>query len=1139
MRIERSSISLELDSRGKRVLKTVNHALGTVLEACTVIDVYLIEGIPSLTKELVEDIFLDPVAQRICIDQEAAGKILPHWGLRVEVAYKPGVTDPEALTAREAIELSLGQLEEDAVVQTARQYAFRFCPQEADRVEQWAPRIAGILHNSLVEVATWVCRSSYRRADSQGSRGMVLYSEVDSSAGSPFPSLYPSRVASSRGEVEQISLDTLSGEELDALSRKRLLSLSREEMEAIQAYYRDPKVRSERDRLGLGTAATDVELEMIAQTWSEHCKHKIFAARILYRERNEDGLQVKEEMIDSLFKTYIKATTEQISLRRKDLRSVFHDNSGVVDFDEETLVCMKVETHNSPSALDPYGGAITGIVGVNRDILGTGLGARPIFNTNVLCFDYPDTPMEEIPPPLIHPRRLLLGVHRGILDGGNQSGIPTVAGAFLFDESYRGKPLVFCGTGGILPRRILGKPSWEKRIDPGDLAVMAGGRVGKDGIHGATFSSAALDEASPSSAVQIGDPITQKKLSDFLLEARDRGLYKALTDNGAGGLSSSLGEMAQFSGGVRIFLDRCPLKYPGLAPWEILVSESQERMSFAVGKDRIDEFLALAKERGVEAAVVGEFTDTGLVEVYDGKQLVGCLSLTFLHEGVPRMHLVAEWDAGQSFEKHPGGSFARQTKRTGEQLSIGFASRLSATRAPHASCPTDQLFTGTPAQLFDTAPTRATGALLKGLLLHLLEDPNIASKESLVRQYDHEVQGGSIVKPFMGVAFDAPMDGAVLRPRYDSYRGLTVTHGIKPRYSDLDTYAMAVAAVDEAYRSHIAMGGNPALASALDNFCWPDPIPSPQNPDGSYKLAQLVRACKGLKDACLAYELPLISGKDSMKNDALIGDRKLSVRPTLLVTLMGIIEDVRKAITTDFKREGDLIYLLGDTSEGLGGTYLEQVVGKRLGGLPSFDPKEARKLYLRLHEVMEQGVVASCHDISDGGMAVAVCESALGGRLGATITLNAGMVPSLRSKVPLTQDTRALGAKGQGAHRGIEKAEGSIAGGADSEPDLETVPYKDLLPDATLDSDANAGALFLTLLFGEGAGRFIVSVKEIDRETFEKAFEGYPCYRIGVVTGRQVVQFLWEAEKSVKDLFEVSLDEVEGSWKKFSKEIVT
>jgi len=984
-------------------------------------DVYLIDRVDGFLPDLAEEIFLDPIAQRMYVDTSAVKDILPDWDLLIEITYKPGVTNPEALTAREAIELALDRsLLDTAVVQTARQYAFRFLRRGVDRPNSLLPprQIASLLHNSLIETASWMTPLEWSR-------------------GRRFSSLYPHSIPPSPVQVERIPLEGLSMPQLEELSRKRLLSLSGEEMVAIQAYYQDPGVRKMREDRGLGEPPTDVELEMIAQTWSEHCKHKIFSAVIQYQE--PEGY---EETIDSLFSTYIKETTRLIRQNRTDLRSVFHDNSGVVDFDEEHLVCMKVETHNSPSALDPYGGAITGIVGVNRDILGTGMGARPIFNTDVLCFGEPDTPAEEVPQGLIHPGRLLMGVHRGIVDGGNQSGIPTVAGAFLFDESFRGKPLVFCGTGGLLPRTLGGKPSWEKRIEPGDLAVMAGGRVGKDGIHGATFSSAALDESSPSSAVQIGDPITQKKLSDFLLEARDKGLYRALTDNGAGGLSSSLGEMAQMCGGVKIYLDQCPLKYSGLAPWEILVSESQERMSFAVPPESIEPFLALAKERDVEAAVVGEFTNSGLVEVYYQKELVGCLNLPFLHEGVPRMHLSAEWTPPE---------------RNSQTFSID--SVLPAGN-------------------------------LRELFLQLLEDPNIASKESLVRQYDHEVQGGSIVKPFMGVGFDAPMDGAVLRPLYDSYQGLTVTHGIKPRYSDVDTYAMAIAAVDEAYRSHIALGGDPDRASALDNFCWPDPVQSSETPDGSYKLAQLVRACKGLQDACLAYQLPLISGKDSMKNDARIKDRKLSIRPTLLITLVGIIEDVRNAITTDFKQPGDRIYLLGSTAPGLGGSFLEKILGISLGDLPAFYPEEAVPLYRVLHETLQKGWVASCHDISDGGLAVALGESCLGGRLGAEVTLDMRQISGKRSGM---QET--------------------------------AIPQV---------SEIEA---MVSLLFGECPGRFLVSVRPGQSELFETLFEEYPCFFIGEVAKETSLSIRWEGNQG--ESFSLSLEEIEDSWKRFSREIVT
>jgi phosphoribosylformylglycinamidine synthase len=588
-----------------------------------------------------------------------------------------------------------------------------------------------------------------------------------------------------------------------------------------------------------------------------------------------------------------------------------------------------VETHNSPSALDPYGGAITGIVGVNRDILGTGKLAAPIFNTNVLCFADPATPQEAVPAGFLHPRRIMEGVHRGIIDGGNQSGIPTVAGAFLFDPSYIGKPLVFCGTGGIMPARLFGEETWIKHILPGDLAVMVGGRIGKDGIHGATFSSLALDEDSPTSAVQIGDPITQKKMWDFLEEARDCGLFAGITDNGAGGLSSSLGEMASTCNGIVIELDRCPLKYSGLAPWEILVSESQERMSVAVNGKNIKAFLALASRRAVEATVIGEFCDSGFVEVRYGPKTVGLIDLAFLHDGLPVMELEAEWIA--------------------------------------------------PAARPAVAPDHRS---LKELLLEVLSDPNICSRENLVRQYDHEVQGGSIVKPFVGVRADGHSDGAVCKPRCDSWRGLTVTHGVCPRFGGTDTYQMAANAVDEAFRSHIALGGDPDTCAALDNFCWPDPVLAPANPDGSYKLAQLVRAARGLQDICLAYGIPLISGKDSMKNDAYSLGKKISIKPTLLVSLLGIIGDVRKAMTTDFMNSGDLVFILGNTAAECGGSILEHVTGKPLGPIPVVRPRSALSLYRALAKAIRKGWIRSCHDCSEGGLVTALVESAIGGRLG-------------------------------------------------------------------------------------------------------------------------------------------------------------
>ncbi|MBN1687210.1 MAG: hypothetical protein JW852_11175 [Spirochaetales bacterium] len=909
MRYEICYRNHHLDGRALRIRRTVEASLGIEVADMAIADVYLIEPDNLIEPRVAAEIFSDPVAQS-CGTEPAAGRTgVTRWTHAVEIGYRPGVTDPVAITAKAAMEAVLGKgAAESAVVETARQYLFEL-PAGAD-----VERVAALLYNPLIERAVIISRDAWEGGDR-------------------FPDIYPHTVAASPLAIETVQLSGLDETGLAGLSKKRLLALSVAEMKAVQQHFDEPAVREERRNAGLPPDITDVELEMIAQTWSEHCKHKILNALVEYREAG------KTESIDSLFNTYIRKVTENLREKRGYLRSVFHDNSGVIEFDEDTLVCFKVETHNSPSALDPYGGAITGIVGVNRDIIGTGKGARPIFNTNVLCFGYPDTDEKDIPAGLLHPKRVLSGVHQGIVDGGNQSGIPVVGGAFLFDESYTGKPLVFCGTGGILPAKIGGEGAWIKHIDPGDLAVMVGGRVGKDGIHGATFSSLALDESSPTSAVQIGDPITQKKMSDLIIEARDKGLYKGITDNGAGGLSSSLGEMAEDSKGVRIYLDRCPLKYEGLAPWEILVSESQERMSLAVSPETIDAFMDLAAKRNVEATVVGEFTDSGFVEVFYKGETCARISIDFLHSGLPRMQLHAEW-------KPPV--------------------------RPEPALP-------------DYGD--AAAAALTDDLFALLADPNIASKETLVRQYDHEVQARSVIKPFAGERQEGPSDGAVLRMRPDAVKGLTVTHGICPRYGDADTYQMAMCAVDEAFRAHIALGGNPEYAAALDNFCWPDPVESASTPDGRYKLAQLVRACRGLYDACMAYGLPLISGKDSMKNEAVLNGKKVSVRPTLLVSLLGVIDDVGGAVNTDFKCPGDLVYVAGLTNGELGGSSYERLKGAAQGGCPKADPASAGELYRRLHQAIQMKLLSSCHDIADGGLAVALAESALAGNLGVEVDL--------------------------------------------------------------------------------------------------------------------------------------------------------
>jgi len=956
------------DGRALKLIASLRKHHGILLRSIRIIDAYLIEGETQPGPSAVREIFCDPVTQEILIDDFAASRKIKGWDYMIEVSYKRGVTDPVALTARDAISLyerdeSDGKGKEIEVSFSTIYLLYPKSPLGRDAIE----RILKDLHNPLIQEARITEHGEFAREKS---------ADVKIARHQSHPPIARMKSSGAPGwekaPVESFDLPSMTDSDLEKLSKDRLLALSLEEMRAVKNQYERADFIRRREKRGLTRAITDVELEMIAQTWSEHCKHKIFNATIQYSEGvegGEDREDAEAEVINSLFETYIKRTTERLKGKKGYLKSVFDDNSGVIQFDEDHLVCFKVETHNSPSALDPYGGAITGIVGVNRDIMGTGKGARPIFNTNVLCFAYPDTPERDVPERLLHPRRVMDGVHSGIVDGGNQSGIPVVAGAFLFDESFMGKPLVFCGTGGILPAKIMGEDSWVKHIDPGDLAVMVGGRIGKDGIHGATFSSLSLSESSPTSAVQIGDPITQKKMLDFLLEARDRGLYKGITDNGAGGLSSSLGEMARQSGGVTIDLSACPLKYPGLLPWEILLSESQERMSLSVAPDKIDSFLELASRRDVEATVVGKFTNSGVVEVLYAGIVVGYLDLEFLHNGLPVMKLKANW---------PG------SRRVLEQLD-----RVQHNLTKFGLEQLDRVQSGREASLMRPE--------IKDTLLSLLQEPNIASKERLVRQYDHEVQGYSVIKPFTGALEDAPSDGALLKPLYDSEKGLTVTHGICPWYGEYDTYNMAMCAVDEALRAHVAMGGNPEEVAALDNFCWPDPVLSEDNPEGDFKLAQLVRACKGLEKACIDYEIPLISGKDSMKNETEIEGKKLSVKPTLLISLMGIIPDIGRSVSTDFKKPGDYILLLGDTDVHLLGSFYHRFLLKRgykaeKGNnwkLPLPDTGRAKKLYTKLFRAMEHGLVSSCHDISDGGLAVAICESALGGRVGAEVFLDA------------------------------------------------------------------------------------------------------------------------------------------------------
>ena len=643
---------------------------------------------------------------------------------------------------------------------------------------------------------------------------------------------------------------TMDDAALERLSREGQLYLSLVEMQTIQAQFRE-----------LGRDPTDVELETIAQTWSEHCSHKTLAGRIHYR--GPEG----ERRFQNMLKETIFAATQKIRHEAGPhdwCVSVFSDNAGVIRFDEQHNVVFKVETHNHPSALEPYGGANTGIGGVIRDPMGTGMGAKPICNTDVFCFAPPDTPAESLPPGVLHPRRVMKGVVAGVRDYGNRMGIPTVNGALYFDPRYLGNPLVYCGNIGLIPR-----DKSFKQARPDDLIVAVGGRTGRDGIHGATFSSAELNSHSETisgGAVQIGNAITEKMVLDVLLAARDRGLYNAMTDCGAGGFSSAVGEMGEKIG-AEVWLDSVPLKYEGLTYAEIWISEAQERMVFAVSPEKWDELKALCDSECVEATLIGQFVPTGRLVLKYNEQQVADLAMEFLHDGRPPVVRDAV------YEPVPAGPLVYDGPRVGAH-DVAYSLSMTALRHLQDASPPPAHHRNLPAQFrhlqkiadavgeTDARITEinVTPVDFAGTLLKILGSLNVCSKEWVIRQYDHEVQGGSVLKPLVGLANDGPGDAAVLRPVLTSRRGIVISCGMNPRYGDFDTYWMAASAIDEAVRNCVAVGADPARIAILDNFCW-------GTTDRPETLGSLVRAALACYDVATVLGTPFISGKDSLNNE--------------------------------------------------------------------------------------------------------------------------------------------------------------------------------------------------------------------------------------------------------------------------------
>ena len=873
-RVEIKQKSGLLDSAGCAVLKDIRDlAIGHV-DNVKLVSVYLLEGDIARddVKRICEELLVDPVVEEFGFSFSFHKESQDHH--IVEISYNPGVMDPvEASTIKGIRDLGIEGIK---AVRTAKQYHIwgRLSQKEIQEIT------SRVLMNKLIQHAT------------ENDQGIL-----------------PSTLllgAAPKTKFDVIVVDILQAndKQLKEISQKGQLYLNLNEMKSIQAHFKKE-----------GRNPSDVELETIAQTWSEHCNHKTFRGIIRYR----NGKKGKPQIIRSLFKTTIAKVTND--LKKKWCVSVFHDNAGIISFDKDYHVCFKVETHNHPSALEPFGGANTGVGGVIRDTLGTGLAAKPLANTDVFCFAPPDTPANEIPAGALHPKRVMKGVVSGVRDYGNKMGIPTVNGAIVFDKHFVGNPLVFCGNVGLIPK---GKEF--KKVNKGDVIVAVGGRTGRDGIHGATFSSGELtseSETVSSGAVQIGNPIEEKKVLDALLKARDRNLYSAITDCGAGGFSSAVGEMGAQTG-ARVDLDRAPLKYQGLNYTEIWISESQERIVLSVPPVKVEELLKVFADEDVEAVVLGEFDGSGRLQLfYQGHQVCD-LDMHFLHDGLPKITKEALYLAPK---------LNKENLKARKDLNDDLCAALS----------------------------------------HL----NVASKESVIRVYDHEVQGTSVIKPLVGICTDGPSDAAVLSPRLGSKKAIAISNGINIRFGMIDPFWMAASCIDEAIRQIIAVGGSLDRIALLDNFCW-------GNPDKKDRLGSLVRCAQGCYEAAKTFGTPFISGKDSLYNEYTHKGESLAIPGTILISAIGIIEDSSKAVTMDLKKAGNSIYIVGTTFDELGGSILLANDDQLGQNVPQVNFKTAIKTYRALEKANKAGLIASAHDVSEGGIAVALAEMAFAGGLGVT-----------------------------------------------------------------------------------------------------------------------------------------------------------
>ena len=932
-------MSGQIDSRGLALIEQASH-LGLHISNAMVSDLYWIDGLdPADAERLMREAVVDPVTERLHVtyldDRDKRTSSESSAAVHtIDVALLPGVTDTKAETLVTAAGI-LG-LDVDALrVATGRRYRIAGTREACETLAN------ELLSNPIIERTA---------IDAE----LVPAFVSSPSTTSPRPELVPIR--------------DLDDPALLALSGLRRLALDLAEMRAIAAHYRE-----------LHRDPTDLELEMFAQTWSEHCVHKTFRAFITSTETDAEGAVTTHE-VDGLLNSYLRAATDLIAAPW--VRSAFVDNAGIIALTDVYDVAIKVETHNHPSALEPFGGANTGMGGVIRDVIG--VSARPFANLDVLCFAASDTPHDAVPKNVLHPRRIRDGVVHGIEDYGNKMGIPTVAGAILYDAGYLRNPLVFCGTVGVLPHG-----SHPREVQAGDFVVVLGGRTGRDGLRGATFSSLAMDGDTATvsgGAVQIGHPIAEKQVMEVVLAARDAGLYNAITDCGAGGLSSAIGEMGEDLGAL-IELSDVPLKYAGLSAWEIWLSEAQERMVLAVPSVAWPAFSVIAAAHGSPATVIGHFGHLASVrpetspepalEILHRGECVGLLSVDFLKHGIPRRVLRGEWSAKPL--PSPGAE---------EDLADGLRRRL--------------------------------------------DDPNLEPRSAIMRRYDHEVGGGTVVKPLQGSSGLAPSDGAVVVPielrqkwlddqdKSKPLPGVALAVGVDPRLGQLDPYVMAWCAVDEAIRNVVAMGGDPDHCAILDNFSWGDP----KKPD---RLGALVRCTRGCRDAAVHYGTPFVSGKDSLNNEWTDDDGvRHAIPPTLVITALARVPDVstpKKTGTPALVAAGDVLYMTG-----------------LLNDHPLAMPDAAAlQRYRILHRAFGDGVVRSCHDVSRGGLALALAEMVLASE-GHGVAASLGQLPGASSLRP---DRRA---------------------------------------------------------FCENPGRHLIAVRPDDVSTFERMFQGHLLTRIGAVT---------------------------------------